>query len=30
MERGDHRLGRSESGMWKVGTFKVVAPTCVD
>jgi hypothetical protein len=25
----DHRLGRSGSGMWKVGTIKVVAPACV-
>jgi hypothetical protein len=29
VERGDHRLGRSGSGMWKVNTFKVVAPACV-
>jgi hypothetical protein len=25
----DHRLGRSRSGVWKVGIFKVIAPTCV-
>jgi hypothetical protein len=26
MESKDHRLGRSESVMWKAGTSKVVAP----
>jgi hypothetical protein len=25
----DRRLGRSESGVWKAGIFKVVAPACV-
>jgi hypothetical protein len=25
----DRRLGRSGSGLWNAGTFKVVAPTCV-
>jgi hypothetical protein len=25
----DRQLGRSESGVWKVGTFKTVAPTGV-
>jgi hypothetical protein len=25
----DHWLGRSESGVWKAGTFKAVAPVCV-
>jgi hypothetical protein len=29
MESGDRWLGRSGSGMWKVGTSKVVAPACV-
>jgi hypothetical protein len=29
VETGDRRLGRSGSGMWKAGTSKVVAPTCV-
>jgi hypothetical protein len=29
VERGDNWLGRSESGMWKVGISKVVSPTCV-
>jgi hypothetical protein len=28
-ESGDIWLGRSGSGMWHVGTSKVVAPTCV-
>jgi hypothetical protein len=26
----DRRLERSESGVWNVGTFKAVAPTCID
>jgi hypothetical protein len=26
---GDRRLDRSGSGMWKAGTFKAIAPTCV-
>jgi hypothetical protein len=30
VKRGDRRLGRSKSGMWKVDTLKVVAPACVD
>jgi hypothetical protein len=25
----DRRLGRSGSGVWKAGTYKVVAPACV-
>jgi hypothetical protein len=25
----DHQLGRLGSDMWKVSTFKAVAPTCV-
>jgi hypothetical protein len=25
----DRQLGRSESDVWNVNTFKVVAPTCV-
>jgi hypothetical protein len=29
VESGDRRLERSESGMWKADTFKVVAPGCV-
>jgi hypothetical protein len=29
VERGDRRLGRSRSSMWKAGTLKVVAPKCV-
>jgi hypothetical protein len=29
VERGDCRLIRSGSGMWKAGTFKVVALACV-
>jgi hypothetical protein len=29
-ERGASWSGRSGSGMWHVGTFKVVAPACVD
>jgi hypothetical protein len=29
VERGDRRLGRSESGMWKASVFNVVAPVCV-
>jgi hypothetical protein len=24
-----HQLGRSESDVWKAGTFEVVAPACV-
>jgi hypothetical protein len=30
VKRGDRRLGRSGSGMWKAGAFKAVAPACVD
>jgi hypothetical protein len=26
---GDHRLGRSESDVWKADTFKAVALACV-
>jgi hypothetical protein len=26
---GDHRLERSGSGVWNVGTFKIVAPASV-
>jgi hypothetical protein len=29
VERGDRRLGKSGSGMWKANAFKAVAPTCV-
>jgi hypothetical protein len=29
VERGDHQLGRSVSGMWKINVFKAVAPACV-
>jgi hypothetical protein len=30
VERGDHQLGRSGSGMCKASIFKVVAPAYVD
>jgi hypothetical protein len=30
VESEDRELGRSVSGMRKAGTFKAVAPTCVD
>jgi hypothetical protein len=29
VKSGDHRLGRSGSGVWKAGTSKVVAPAYV-
>jgi hypothetical protein len=29
VKSGDSWLGRSGSGMWQAGTFKVVAPACV-
>jgi hypothetical protein len=29
VESGDHWLGKSESGMWKASTTKVIAPACV-
>jgi hypothetical protein len=29
VEREDHRLGRSGSGVWKAGAFKIVALACV-
>jgi hypothetical protein len=29
VESGDRQSGRRRSGMWKVGTSKVVAPACV-